>query len=424
MSPALFAQQEIGHNRRMRVGPATRVEGLGLSGFSSVSLGFVLLIASLVAIVSRRAKLPYAVGLVTAGIVLALLPTGIELPLTRDLIFSVFLPPLIFEAALQLKWSDFRRDLPLTATLAFPGVAVAAAFVAAAMHYVVGWSWIGGAFFGILIAATDPVSVIAAFKEMKADRRLSMVVESESLLNDGAAAVGFALLSAFVAGGAVTPAAMVAALVWTAAGGVIIGLLVAGAMLVICGRTEDHLVEITLTTIAAYGSFLAAEHFHTSGVLASLAAGLLFGNAAGRWGLSHGGRAHLFAFWEYAAFLVNSIVFILIGGHEARQPIHLVSAAAAAAIAAVLLGRCLAVYPLCALLSRTGVAVDWRSQHVLVWGGLRGALALALALAVPPVVPEQREIVVVSFAVVAFSIYVQGLTMPGLLRRLGLLRKG
>src|SRR5579859_5296364 len=103
----------------------------GLAGFSIADIGFVLLTASLVAIVSRRLRLPYSVGLVIAGIVLALLPFGIELPLTRDLIFSVFLPPLIFEAALQLRWNDFRRDLPLTLGLALPGVAIAAAFVAA-----------------------------------------------------------------------------------------------------------------------------------------------------------------------------------------------------------------------------------------------------------------------------------------------------
>ena len=395
-----------------------------MTGFSIVTILFVLLTASLVAIISRRARLPYSVGLVTAGIVLALLPNGIDLPLTRGLIFSVFLPPLIFEAALQLKWADFRRDLPLTATLAFPGVVIAAAFVAAAMHLLVGWSWIGAAFFGILIAATDPVSVIASFKEMKAEPRLSMVVESESLLNDGAAAVGFSLLVAIVSDGAVTPGAIAGALIWTAVGGVAVGLAVAGVMLVISGRTEDHLVEITLTTIAAYGSFLAAEHFHMSGVLASLAAGLLFGNADGKRGISKSGRPYVSAFWEYAAFLVNSFVFILIGGHEAHQPIHLVSGMAAVAILVVLFGRALAVYPLSALFSRTAVKVDIRCQHVLVWGGLRGALALALALALPTVVPEQHQIVVVSFAVVAFSIFVQGLTMPWLLRRFGLLGKG
>jgi CPA1 family monovalent cation:H+ antiporter len=387
-----------------------------VAGFSIANIGFVLLTASLVAIVSRRLRLPYSVGLVVAGIGLALLPFGVELPLTRDLIFSVFLPPLIFEAALQLKWRDVRRDLPLTLGLALPGVAIAAAFVAAGMHYAAGWSWIGAGFFGILIAATDPVSVIAAFKEMRAERRLSTVVETESLLNDGTAAVGFSVLVAMLAGGAMTPSAVAGALAWTMAGGVAVGVGVTGLMLVVAGRTDDHLVKITLTTIAAYGSFLIAEHFHTSGVLASMTAGLLAGNTKGLCAIDERGYSHVLAFWEYAAFLVNSVVFILIGGHEAHQPLRLYAAAAGIAIAVVLLGRMLAVYPIAALARRTAFGIDSRYQHVLVWGGLRGALALALALALPEGVPEQREIVVVCFAVVAFSIFVQGLTMPWLLR--------
>jgi CPA1 family monovalent cation:H+ antiporter len=390
---------------------------IGLGGFSIAALGFVLLTASLVAILSRRLHLPYSVGLVVAGIALALLPTGVELPLTRDLIFSVFLPPLIFEAALQLKWGDFRRDLPLTLGLAFPGVVIAASVVTACMHFIVGWSWIGSAFFGTLIAATDPVSVIAAFKEMKAEGRLSMVVETESLLNDGTAAVGFSLLVAIVAGGAVTPLAIAGSLAWTVAGGVAVGFGVSGLMLVVAGRTDDHLIKITLTTIAAYGSFLIAEHFHTSGVLATLTAGILAGNTRGLCAISDSGYSHVLAFWEYAAFLANSVVFILIGLHEAHQPLRFYSIGAAVAIAVVLLGRALAVYPICALVRRMPFGVDIRYQHVLVWGGLRGALALALALALPEAVPEQREIVVMCFAVVAFSIFVQGLTMPWLLRR-------
>jgi len=290
------------------------------------------------------------------------------------------------------------------------------------MHFAVGWSWIGAALFGVLITATDPVSVIAAFREMKVARRLSMVVESESLLNDGAAAVGFTLLATIATGEAMTPVAIFGSLLWAVAGGVLSGVVVAGVLLFIAGRTEDHLVEITLTTIAAYGSFLTAEHFHMSGVLASLAAGLLVGNAGWMRAISEGGRSHVLAFWEYAAFLANSVVFILIGSHEAHQPISLVTGAAAAAVVLVLAGRALAVYPLCALFARTRVKIDYRYQHVLVWGGLRGALALALALALPGDVPERQEIIVVSFAVVAFSIFVQGLTMPWLIRRLGLQR--
>jgi CPA1 family monovalent cation:H+ antiporter len=394
-----------------------------MAEFPVVTLGLVLLTASLVAIASRRFGLPYSAGLVFAGIVLALLPIGIELPLTRDLIFSVFLPPLVFEAALQLEWAPFRRDLPVTTVLAFPGVAIAAAVVAWGMHVVVHWSWTGAALFGVLIAATDPVSVIAAFKEMKVDRRLRLVVESESLLNDGAAAVGFGVLAGITAGGAITPWAIGEALAWTIAGGIVAGAAVAACLLLVAGRTEDHLVEITLTTIAAYGSFLLAEHFGASGVLASLTAGLLVRNIGWGSAISESGRSHVLAFWEYAAFLANSFVFILIGEQEAHQPIGLVAAAAASAVMLVLAGRVLAVYPLCALFSRTSLRIDLRYQHVLVWGGLRGALALALALALPTNVPERGEIVVVCFAVVAFSIFAQGLTMPWLIRRLGLLRK-
>jgi CPA1 family monovalent cation:H+ antiporter len=390
--------------------------------FSIFTLGLALLIASLVAMVSRRLRLPYSVGLVIAGIVLALLPSVVELPLTRDLIFTVFLPPLVFEAALQLKWQPFRRDLPLTLALAFPGVVIAATVVAAGMHVFVGWTWIGAALFGVLIAATDPVSVIAAFKELGVERRLSMLVEAESLLNDGSAAVGFSLLAAIAAGGSMSPLALGGSLLWTVAGGVAVGIAVSGVLLLIAWRTDDHLVEITLTTIAAYGSFLLAERFHMSGVLASLAAGLMVGNIGWSGVISETGRGHLLAFWDYAAFLANSIVFILIGEHEAHQPIALVAGAAGFAILFVLLGRSLAVYLICSLFARSRLRTERRYQHVLVWGGLRGALALALALALPETVPERQVIVVVSFAVVAFSIFIQGLSMPWLIGRLGLLR--
>jgi CPA1 family monovalent cation:H+ antiporter len=395
-------------------------EGTGLQSFSIVTLGIVMLIACVVAIGSRRLRLPYSVGLVLAGVGLALAPVAVDLPLSRDLIFTVFLPPLVFEAAVQLKWRAFRRELPATLLLAFPGVVIAAFVVAVGVHLLLGWSWIGAGLFGILIAATDPVSVIAAFKEMRVEPRLRMVVESESLLNDGAAAIGFTVLSGLAVGAASEPAAIAGALVWTIVGGVLAGGATAAALLLIAGRTADHLVEITLTTLAAYGSFLLAERLGASGVLASLAAGLVIGNLGWRGSISESGRGHVLAFWEYAAFLANSIIFILIGSHEAHQPFTVFSGAAAVAVLLVLLGRALAVYPLCALLAPTRLRMPSSHQHVLFWGGLRGALALALALALPATLRERREIIVVAFGVVAFSIFVQGLTMPWLIRRLRL----
>jgi CPA1 family monovalent cation:H+ antiporter len=385
-------------------------------------LGLILLVACIVAILSRRLKLPYSVGLVVAGTGLALLGGSMRMALTPDLIYTVLLPPLIFEAALQLKWPPFRADLAVTLTLAFPGVLIGGAIVAIGMHVIVGWGWIGAALFGALIAATDPVSVIAAFKETKVAPRLSLLVESESLLNDGAAAVAFGVLVLIADGGGVDLGTIVGSLLWMVFGGIAVGIVSAGAALLVAGRTDDHLVEITLTTIAAYASFLFAEHFAMSGVLAALAAGLVVGNVGWKGAISGAGRGHVVAFWEYAAFLANSVVFILIGSHEASQASHLFTPAAAAAIALMLVGRIASVYPLCALFARSGLTVDIRHQHVLVWGGLRGALALALALAVPDAVAEKREIVVAAFAAVAFSIFAQGLTMPWLIRALRLTR--
>jgi monovalent cation:H+ antiporter, CPA1 family len=432
--PAVFlTRREVGgmfkYPGAMRVVRVPRFicqSGLPLSGesvpsFSVVTFVLILLIASLVAIVSRRLKVSYSVGLVVAGVVIAFLPSGVELPLTRDLIFNIFLPPLVFEAAMQLRWKPFWRDLPVTLMLAFPGVLVAAAVVAAGMHFAIGWEWMGAALFGVLIAATDPVSVIATFKEIGVDRRLSGMVESESLLNDGAAAVGFALLMAVANGGSPSPLATSALLLWSVGGGVLAGVVVAGASLLIVGRTSDHLVDIALTTVAAYGSFLLAEHFQASGVLASLAAGLMVGNLGWKRAICEGGRVHVLAFWEYVAFLVNSFVFILIGENEAHTGNRLISWTALAAIVFVLLGRAIAVYPFCSAFTRSRLAVPLKYQHVLFWGGLRGALALALVLALPQDMPQRGEIVVTAFAVVAFSIFIQGITMPLLVRRLGLL---
>ena len=393
-----------------------------MSDIFTINLGLILLVACVVAMISRRMRLPYSVGLVVAGILLARAPILSGSFLSPQGIFTILLPPLIFEAALQIRWHPFRRELPVVLVLAFLGVAIAAALVAAGMHFLVGWSWASAALFGVLIAATDPVSVIAAFKEMKVEGRLSLLVEAESLLNDGAAAVGFAMLLTVTGGYELEPASIGALLLWKVTGGVIVGGGFAGGLLLIAGRTEDHLVEITLTTIAAYGAFLIAERFETSGVLASLTAGMVIGNIGWRGYISQSGRSHLVAFWEYCAFLANSLVFILIGLHEAAQGQRLLTPITLIAIALVLLGRVLAVYPVSAIFSRSALALDIRHQHILVWGGLRGALGLVLALTLPDKLPDRDEIILATFAVVAFSVFVQGLTMPLLLRWLALVR--
>jgi CPA1 family monovalent cation:H+ antiporter len=189
--------------------------------------------------------------------------------------------------------------------------------------------------------------------------------------------------------------------------------------MLLAGRSADHLVQITLTTLAAFGSFHLAEHFHCSGVLAALAAGMVAGNYGSLGTATSRGREAVESFWEYAAFAVNSLIFILIGGQVVQRQFSELWAPIAIAIALVTLGRALSIYPLCALFAGSRLRVDMRHQHVLFWGGLRGALALALALGLPESLPFREDVVTVTFAVVVFSIFAQGLTMVPLLRKLG-----
>lgn len=379
----------------------------------------LLLIAAVVAMLTRRLHLPYSVGLVAAGIVFALFPFAPQVSLTKDLIFTGLLPPLLFEAAYYIPWKDLRRDWAVIVVLATLGVVVSAFVTAAGMHYVEHWQWIGGLVFGVLIAATDPVSVIATFKEAQARGRLLLLIEAESLLNDGTAAVALGVVVAMASGRHFTPLEISFSLLQTVGGGILCGAVVAMAALVLAGRTDDHLVEITFTTIAAWGSFLLADHFGLSGVLATITAGLVMGNFKLFGTISPRGEEAVQAFWEYAAFVANSLVFLLIGMHETNQNFATAWRESATAIALVLAGRCAAIYPCSFLFSRSRFRVTMKHQHILFLGGLRGALALALALGLPPEVPHREEIITLSFAVVAFSVFVQGLTIAPLLSRMG-----
>lgn len=383
-------------------------------------LAILLLIAAVVAMAARRMKVPYTVGLVLAGISLAFLPFKPQIALTRDLIYFVVLPPLVYEAALYIEWPALRRDLSLVSVLATAGLLLSAVVTAAAMHALAGWPWSSAALFSVLIAATDPVSVIATFKEAAVQGRLRLLVESESLFNDSTAAIAFAVVLSVAGGASFGLLGASWALAASAVGGVLSGLAVAGLVLLLAGRTDDKLVEITLTTVAAYGSFLLAERFHASGVLAAMTAGLVTGNLGHIASFSDRGRESVEAFWEYLAFVINSLVFILIGIQLGREPFGGLLWPIAVAIAAALLGRAAAIYGCCALFVRSATRrVPVSQQHVLVWGGLRGALALALALGLPADLARRADIISVAFGVVVFSVLVQGTTIVPLLRRLG-----
>ncbi|MBX3120469.1 MAG: sodium:proton antiporter [Fimbriimonadaceae bacterium] len=393
--------------------------------FTIERIELLLLIAALVAMVARRLRLPYTVGLVVAGTSLAALgiQTGVEL--TKELIFNLFLPPLVFEAALFIEWKRLRLDLVPALVLATGGVTLATGLTAAGMHYLAGWIWPTALLFGALISATDPVSVIAVFKESKVEGRLRLLVEAESLLNDGVAAVIFGVLVAWVSGHQLTAATVGVDLLREVGGGVAFGLATGGAVLFLAGRTTDHLVEITFTTLAAFGSFWLAQHFHCSGVLATLVCGLMLGNIGTLGAFTDKGREAVHAFWEYAAFVVNSLIFLLIGVSEQALFNHFGTLAVPLIIAIVVvtLSRGVVVYPLAALFNKSRRPIETKHVHILFWGGLRGALALALALGLPADLPNRTEIITVAFGVVAFSVIVQGVSMPWLLNKLGLIQK-
>jgi CPA1 family monovalent cation:H+ antiporter len=379
---------------------------------------FLLLIASVVGVVARRLHVPYSVGLVVAGIGLALLPWHPSVVLSRELVYTGILPPLIFEAAFELRWDALRRNLAVVIMLATVGVLLSALVTGAVMAGLAHWPMSVGLLFGILIAATDPVSVLATIKEIGARGQLALLIEAESLLNDGTAAILFAIAIGFVSGDPLTYETIMVTLFATLAIGLLAGVIVAGVVLAIAGRTDDHLIEVALTTVAAYGSFLLAERFGGSGILATLTAGMLLGNLAPRWGFfSEAGDRAVRSTWEFIAFVANSLIFLLIGLAEGHEDFAGLWWTAGAAVVAVLAGRAAAVYPVCALFIRGPNRVGAAQQHALVWGGLRGALGLALVLSIPENYPWRHPIVVVTFAVVAFSIVVQGLTCRPVLRR-------
>ncbi len=379
----------------------------------------LLLIGAVVAIITRRLHVPYTVGLTLAGIAVASAHLSVHIELTRELIFTTLLPPLIFEAALQIRWSELRADAGVIGLMATVGIVLAAAVVAVGLHAFVAWPWLIAIPFGLLISATDPVSVIATFKETKVTGRFPFLVETESLLNDGTVAVLYGVALAVGTGGAAGVGEVVGRFVETFTGALLVGGEVGGAVLLLMRGTDDHLVEITLSTLAAYVSFSLAERWGFSGVLATMTAGILMGNTHG-WGfITSRGQEALGRFWEYAGFVANSVIFLLIGATLVEQYVATALVVGALVVVLALAGRALAVYGCCAVFARTSQRVTLPHQHLLVWGGLRGALALALALSLPPDIPEREAAISATFAVVAFSILVQGLTMSPMLRWLG-----
>lgn len=387
-------------------------------GFNINNIEALLLIAAIVAVLVKKINLPYTVGLVITGGIIAMSKYSQNVVMTRELIFNILLPPLIFEASLFLPWIELRKDLIVIIIIATFGVILAACLTSFGLIYFASWPIYSAWVFGILISATDPVSVIAAFKELGITGRLRILMEAESLFNDGTAAVLFSIILIISEGNSITFSGVITHIIIEIGIGILCGLLIGILIVFFAKQINDRLVELTLTTIAAYGSFILAEHFHASGILASLTSGLIFGNLYLRNNKAIKNNDFMELFWEYAAFVANSLIFLLIGIHIAHQNILAFWLHSFIAIILVLFGRAIAVYLISLLFSKSKLRIKIKYQHIMFWGGLRGALALALALSIPEYIPIRDEIVTVTFAVVAFSVIVQGITMPWLIKYL------
>jgi monovalent cation:H+ antiporter, CPA1 family len=383
-------------------------------------------IASAVALLAHRVKIPYTVALVATGLVLGVIHL-IEPPhLTRQLLYSFILPGLLFEASFHLEFADFWKNRLAIPMLAVPGVLASilltAAILTAIAHALVfmrGFTLTEGLVFGAVIAATDPIAVVALFRTTGAPRRLRILVEGESLLNDGTAVVLFGLVLGYVSGAHVTAGSLVLEFFKIVGTGALTGLALGSVVTKVISSVEDPMIEITLTTIAAYGSFVAAEAIGGSGVIATVSAGMLCGNYAGR-GMSPSSRIAVGTFWEYVAFALNSIIFLLIGFELRARDLVASWQPILAAYLSVTLGRGIVILGVSSLLRSTRERIPWSWTTVLTWSGLRGALSMVLALSLAIDFPQRQLLITMTFGVVLISILIQGTARASLLKRLGL----
>ncbi len=376
----------------------------------------LLLIVSFVGIMVRRFRIPYTAALVIVGIILSF-QSSQEIELTSELILFLFLPPLLFEAAIHIDLRQLREDFSTISILAIIGVVLSMLVVGGIVAVTTDIPIEIALVFGALIAATDPVSVVAIFRKLGAPKRLEILLESESLFNDGTAVVLYGLALEALVLGKYNIVDGVLEFTIVSGGGLVIGLGLGWVVSRLIAIVDDYLIETTLTTVLAFGAYIIAEQLHVSGVLAVVAAGLITGSIGER-AMSPTSKIVVRNFWEYVAFLVNSVVFLLLGLQIEISSLLDSIMLGLIAVFAVLVARAIVIYGL----ARLGRAMPTNWRHVMFWGGLRGAIALALALSLPAAMGEYRNtLTLMTFSVVLFTLLIQGVSMEPLLRRLGLL---
>ncbi|MHB8619178.1 MAG: cation:proton antiporter [Chloroflexota bacterium] len=379
----------------------------------------LLLIALLVAVVARRINVPYTVALVIVGLALGVSGVASGISLTSQLILIVFLPALLFQAAVGLDLKGLREALSSIILLAVVGVGISVLIISAVFHLAVGLPVAVALVFASMVSATDPVAVLSVFRKLGVPKRLEMIVEGESLFNDGTALVIFQIGTVAATSGHVDLLAGIGEFAMTVVGGVVLGGVCGFVVSHVMGLTTDHVVEAGMSTVLAYGSYLLGQTVGVSPVITVVVAGIVLANYGPRAGMTRRARAVVVDVWDYLAFVINSLLFLLIGMQVQLADYRAVIVPLALGIASVVLSRAVAVYGLSSLVAlvKDDVPRSWR--HLTFWGGLRGALSIAMVLSLPASFPNHHLLVSVTFAVVLFTILVQGLSIERVVRALG-----
>ncbi|MGD2180361.1 cation:proton antiporter [Lusitaniella coriacea] len=386
-----------------------------------VVLSVSLSVATASRLVSWFQKIPYTLLLVIVGLGLAFVDVRL-VNLSPELILEIFLPPLLFEAAWNMRWRDLKKNLVPVCLFAIIGVIISVLGVAFAVGKFTALPLSIALLLGASLSATDPVSVVALFRELGASKRLTVIMEGESLFNDGVAVVAFILLVGIPLGvGEFSIPTTIARFVAFVGIGVGIGGLIGFGISYLTQRFDLPLVEQSLTLVSAYGTYLMAEELGGSGVIGVVTVGLILGNFGSRIGMNPRTRLIVSEFWEFLAFFVNSIVFLLIGDQINFSSLGNNFDLILVAIASVVLTRIIVIFGLGSLSNwLSNDDLNWREQTVLWWGGLRGGVSIALALSVPVVLDGRQEIIDAVFGVVLFTLLFQGLTTQFFLEKLGL----
>ncbi len=404
----------------------------------------LLLIALGVALPTRWARLPYTLGLVVVGLVIGIFHLLPGVTLSPDVVLFIFLPALLFEGAWNLEQRELLRNWLPIALLAGPGLAISIGIVGLILHYVTGFGWPVAFLLGAIISPTDPVAVLALLRQLGLATRLRILIDGESLFNDGVAASITQVLLAVALGSVAastattipnTPNAgeilesILLGLVRLVGGGIGMGLVIGYLVSRLVRYVNDHLIETTITAVVAYGTYLLAEQSHVSGILAVITASLILGSYGRKTGMAVHTQEAVDNFWNFAAYIANSLLFLLMGLEVGELSLTSTLAATGWAVLSVVAGRALMIYsliPLYNLIARRLVSTrfgPWiapgliprRWRPLLLGVGLRGALSLALALSLPLATPHRNEIVLIVYGVVLVTLLGQGLGLRFLL---------